>query len=136
MEEEDSSAFWKVFLIISLLFIIGCSRNQEEVLFKKRVNVLMEQKNMIETDFISLIDFKWDKVCFGYGPNGELTFIDSELNKKIKLKFDLDEFYINEKYFIDSPEEKCFVKGQVFVIERASGLSSEKLLIKYKRKIK
>ena len=140
MEQTNLSVFYKVFfyrvaLVISMFIVLGCARS-EEVLFKKKVHALMNEKNIIETDFTNFVDYRWDEVCFGYGPAGKLTFIDSKLNKKVKLKFDLDEFYINEKYFIDSPSKKCFLKGQVFIIERASGFSSEKLLIKYKRKIK
>ena len=106
-----------LFYVLIFLMFVSCSSKKDEDTFKSRVNTLMQSSDFIETDFVGLIDFEWDRVSFGYPPYVKLKFINSKTKEERNLDLSDDKFMINEDYVRGSPAEKSYAKGKFFTIE-------------------
>ena len=107
--------------VLLSLFFISCSSKKDEEIFKNRVNTLIESSDSIETDFVDLTDFEWDKVCFKDASTVKLEFINSKTNQKTSLDLSNSKFIINEDYVKGSPAKLCFSRSQVFIIKMSYG---------------
>jgi hypothetical protein len=125
----------KVFRVVCMFFYIilcSCTDRNDELAFLQNVHSKLPSSGLLETDFVSFTDYKWEKICFGYAPNAELSFYDKNSNLIRDLTFSRDEAYINEDYVDGSPSKKCFKSSQIFILETVTVLGEKTVLIKQK----
>ncbi len=120
-----------VIFIVSLLYASFKDSEDKEDLFKSRFYMALGKNNSVELDFAKLVDFEWNKVCFGYGPPyANLKFYETSMGV-IELDFAQDIFYIEANYVRGSPSNKCFNKNQMFKIQRKHTVNGERFVITF-----
>lgn len=73
-------------------------------------------------------DFTWDMVCFHDGPEVVLFFY---FNNVINEKYTLSEnrFYMQEEYVKNSPADKCYGRGFLFLVEEKSTIKNKDIFL-------
>lgn len=117
-------------ITIFLLFIalVNCSERVDyKKLFRNEVSAQLKANNSIKVNLSEYFDFKWEKVCFGSGPNLEVKFyVDDTLIMEIEYG---RYFYLREDYVDKSPSNKCFGVMHNYLLLKRKYNNTERVLI-------
>lgn len=100
-----------------IFFMVGCDMSDDELnLFKKRLSVLLAEKDSVEIFASELTDFSWDKLCFDREKLLTLTFFYAK--SKTIFELDYQEYFVDEPHVKGSLDRQCITGEQKIIVKK------------------